>query len=284
MQPVRAIPDFALFGETAPFPDVVHCERVSARAPVHGWNIAPHRHTQMVQIMHIEAGAVSGRVDGAQIALRDGTVLFVPALAAHTYTFQPGTSGSVVSIPLVLLRGLGADQTRLREALARPISAPAPAKLGALIAMLAETLDGTGPFRTAQAVALSHALLVAVAELAPSAVAQSRPADARLARFDALIAEHAAQGWGPRDYAEALALTTGHLSRLCRAARGYGAGAYIEHAVMEEACRLLAFTQVPVAEVGYRLGYGDPSYFSKRFRAARGETPSTYRARFVSAQ
>ena len=46
---------------------------------------------------------------------------------------------------------------------------------------------------------------------------------------------------------------------------------------MGEASRLLAFTRLPMSEIGYRLGFDDPSHFSKRFRAARGLAPSAYR-------
>ncbi|ESQ14979.1 MAG: helix-turn-helix domain-containing protein [Thiohalocapsa sp. PB-PSB1] len=46
-----------------------------------------------------------------------------------------------------------------------------------------------------------------------------------------------------------------------------------------QADRLLAFTRMPVAEAGRRLGCADPSHFSRRFRAARGESPGAYRAR-----
>jgi len=60
------------------------------------------------------------------------------------------------------------------------------------------------------------------------------------------------------------------------------ASAYIEAHIIQEACRLLAFTQLSVAEVGYRLGFADPSYFSRRFRAVQQETPSVYRQRFVT--
>jgi AraC family transcriptional regulator, transcriptional activator of pobA len=90
-----------------------------------------------------------------------------------------------------------------------------------------------------------------------------------------------ADGWGAADYAAALAMTPGQLSRICRAAAGTGAAAYIETATLTEACRLLAFTRMPVAEVGYRLGYADPSYFSRRFRARLSETPTDYRARIA---
>ena len=89
-----------------------------------------------------------------------------------------------------------------------------------------------------------------------------------------------AESWTASDYADALALSTGHLSRLCRQASGRGAAAYIEHHLMEEACRLLAFTALPVSDIGYRLGYADPSYFSKRFRIVRQQAPTEYRAQF----
>ncbi|WP_239017514.1 AraC family transcriptional regulator [Paenirhodobacter huangdaonensis] len=35
-----------------------------------------------------------------------------------------------------------------------------------------------------------------------------------------------------------------------------------------------------MAEIGYRLAFDDPAYFSRRFRAVRGLTPSDYRAQF----
>lgn len=76
--------------------------------------------------------------------------------------------------------------------------------------------------------------------------------------------------------------TPGHLNRLCQAALGTSASRHIEALTMTEARRLLAFTRLTVAEVGYRLGFADPSYFSRRFRAETGESPSAYRARFNS--
>ncbi|MEY8841909.1 helix-turn-helix transcriptional regulator, partial [Cribrihabitans sp. XS_ASV171] len=106
--------------------------------------------------------------------------------------------------------------------------------------------------------------------------------DTRLAQFDTLIARHMSEGWTASDYAAALSITAGHLSRLCRTATGRGATAYIEQARIEEACRLLAFTRLPVSEIGFRLGFADPSYFSKRFRNARDQTPSAYREGFAA--
>lgn len=111
---------------------------------------------------------------------------------------------------------------------------------------------------------------------------EQRTKHARLFALDDLISKHISEGWTASNFASALSVSTGHLSRLCRAATGMGATAYIEQHQIQEACRLLAFTQLPVSEIGYRLGFIDPSYFSKRFRAARGQTPSDYRALFTN--
>jgi AraC family transcriptional activator of pobA len=153
-------------------------------------------------------------------------------------------------------------------------------QLASLTNTLSETLNTSKMFRQQIAVGLAHAVLGTIASLAPST--RFMPSDPRLADFDALILQHQKLGLSAADYAALLGVSTGHLSRLCRKATGRGAGAYIERSTMNEACRLLAFTRMPVAEIGYHSGYSDPSYFSKRFRAARGQTPTQYRAAFAS--
>ena len=51
---------------------------------------------------------------------------------------------------------------------------------------------------------------------------------------------------------------------------------------IHEAKRLLAYTALTVAEVGYELGYLDPAYFTRVFRMATGQTPKAFRARVQS--
>ncbi|HBM41366.1 MAG TPA: AraC family transcriptional regulator, partial [Sulfitobacter sp.] len=139
------------------------------------------------------------------------------------------------------------------------------------------------PFRAQIAVGLGHAVLASIAAWGTT---QNRrndaPQDDRLSRLDQLIGDPDSAGWMAKDFASTLGISTGHLSRLCRAAKGLSATAYIEARHVEEACRMLAFTRLSVAEVGYRLGFADPSYFSRRFRIVQGVTPSQYRQQFVT--
>ncbi|WP_138467842.1 helix-turn-helix domain-containing protein [Poseidonocella sp. HB161398] len=283
MSAQNPIPDFDLFGETGGFPDVVHCEAIRDRAPRYGWSIAPHRHNGMAQIFVVETGGARVLVDREQREMTQGQALFVPAQAVHGFEFQDGTAGLVLSFPLPLLQAVTQGQGDLARQLAHPFLAEPGAALSGLIAALAARFAEAGTYRAPMLVALAQAVLVGMAERGGAGEGRrATAAERQVARFDALIAAHMAEGWKLSDYASALSVTPGHLGRLCREVAGRGAGAHLDAAVMSEACRLLAFTQLPVAEIGFRLGYQDPPYFSRRFRAVTGETPTAYRARFVS--
>lgn len=53
---------------------------------------------------------------------------------------------------------------------------------------------------------------------------------------------------------------------------------------MELAQLWLAETELPIAEIGRRLGYDDQNYFAKVFRKETGVSPSDYRGANAAAQ
>lgn len=276
------IPDYALYGETEAFPDVVHCEHIKDRAPDHGWQIAAHRHAQLAQVFFIETGSAQADVDGQKFQISDNHLFFIPAQAVHRFAFAPGTQGMVQSFPLSVLHSIAPINPEITRVLSQPFLARPDAHILTLMSLLDVSLKNLGPYRTQTAVGLAHGLLSLTAAL--GAAQQRNPQrgpDRRLAMLDQLISDHRSTQLGPGDYAAKMGLSMGHLSRLCRAAKGISASAYIEAQIIQEACRLLAFTRLSVAEVGYRLGFSDPSYFSRRFRAIQGETPTLYRQRFL---
>ena len=277
------IPVFTLYGETEAFPDLVHCEPVSARSADLNWTIKPHRHANMAQVLTISDGALHARIDGVEKHLPPGGFLYIPPQAVHAFEFQAGTVGQVFSFPVVVLRSLGPATQEISDTLSATLTGPIGPDLAGVANSLAACLaTATGRFRAQSALGLAHAMLALVAECGQSTSPDHTvPARGRLDRLKELIILHMGDGWTASDYASALAISTGHLSRICRNASGLGAQAYVERIVMDEACRDLAFTQVPVAQIGYRLGYGDPSYFSKRFRAVCGKSPTAYRGQFA---
>lgn len=277
------IPVFTLFGETSNFPDIVHCESFSARAPIHDWRITAHRHAQIAQLFLVHRGHISGKADTLGLTLSDGQCLFVPAQTVHEFEFEPDTTGRVISIPVNLAASVTPAANDLLAALSQPFTGSTPSRLHQMTELLVDASHSASAFRAQEMLSLTQAILSVLANIASEKNAQrSAPSENRLAQLRHLLTKHVPDGWTARDYAQALSLSTGHLSRLCRDATGQGLTAFIEQFIMDEASRLLAFTQLPISQVGYRVGFEDPSYFSKRFRKARQISPSDYRAQFLS--
>ncbi|MEC9196799.1 MAG: helix-turn-helix domain-containing protein [Pseudomonadota bacterium] len=282
MSSEKHIPSFTLFGETSDFPDVIHVERIWDRARLHDWKITPHRHEQMYQVFHLARGHAEVELDGRRERLSQGTLLFVPPRTVHGFAFAQGTEGDVLSFPSPVIKAMQPRTSALDGALQHPFMVPATDVMRTTIAQLMITFQSGESFRTHLLVAFSHALIAAIAAARHDTDPARAEGGTLMDRLNRLIADHHESNWRTADYADALSVSAGHLSRTCRKIAGLSANAYIEHSLMTEACRLLAFTQLPVAEIGYRLGFADPAYFSRRFRAARGEAPSDYRARFVA--
>jgi AraC family transcriptional regulator of arabinose operon len=73
-------------------------------------------------------------------------------------------------------------------------------------------------------------------------------------------------------------LSPSRLAHLAAAQLGTSLMAHVEHQRMELARNLLAVTGLPVSQVARKVGFADPLYFSRRFRAATGVSPTGFRA------
>ncbi|GAA1391720.1 AraC family transcriptional regulator [Pseudonocardia kongjuensis] len=79
------------------------------------------------------------------------------------------------------------------------------------------------------------------------------------------------------ELASVAGLSRFHLLRLFRQKTGETPSVYHRRLRLEQAQRLLCRTDLPVAEIGRRCGYPDPSHFGKSFRSLTGTAPATYR-------
>ncbi|RYZ77681.1 MAG: helix-turn-helix domain-containing protein, partial [Proteobacteria bacterium] len=80
-------------------------------------------------------------------------------------------------------------------------------------------------------------------------------------------------------YAQTLKVSLKTLAERCRETLGTSPKAVILNRKVLEAKRLLAFTAMPVSEVGYGLGFEDPNYFSRFFKEETGFSPQVFRDR-----
>ncbi|MFB9239923.1 helix-turn-helix transcriptional regulator [Plantactinospora siamensis] len=80
------------------------------------------------------------------------------------------------------------------------------------------------------------------------------------------------------DYADRLGCSVRTLTRACLAATGRSAKQVIDARVALEARRLLAATDEPVADIGRRLGFPEPTNFGRFFHREAGSSPGAFRA------
>ncbi len=120
-------------------------------------------------------------------------------------------------------------------------------------------------------------LLVRATRLYVSSSQKQTSAQDLLFLFQELIELHFEKIRTPKDYAVMLHVTPNYLNAICKKRSGKPAGELIRQRVLLEAKRLLAHTQLTVAEIAYQLNFDDNSYFGRFFKKYTGLTPERFR-------
>jgi AraC family transcriptional regulator, transcriptional activator of pobA len=98
-------------------------------------------------------------------------------------------------------------------------------------------------------------------------------------RFQQVVERSFRASTSVRDYARVLGVTTSHLNESLRLETGLTARDLIRERLLLEAKRLLLHSELTMAEIGYELGFEDPSYFSRVVRRELKTSPVEFRRR-----
>lgn len=267
--------------------DFLHLEDLDERSRPSDWTIRPHTHAALAHVFRLTAGGGRMSADGATTSCTAPALLLLPPRVVHAFAWSPDTQGQVLTLSARLLARLLATSPDLAGLFDRP----------AHIAM---------PDGSAAAEAIGHAFARIGRELATSAPGRDQALQACLTTLllDALrlhLSAHDAAGQPPRTgarlttrfiaalegafrtqhalafYADSLGVAPAALRAATRAATGRSPSALLRERQILEAKRLLLSSDIGVAETAYALGFDDPAYFSRVFRAATGCSPRGYR-------
>jgi AraC family transcriptional regulator len=100
-----------------------------------------------------------------------------------------------------------------------------------------------------------------------------------LAEADRLLQERFRQRFSVRDLAAALRMHPAHVARAFRAYFAASVGERLRQLRVEEARRLLARSNQPIAQIALALQFADQSHFTRWFRRLTGTTPAAFRGR-----
>lgn len=274
------VQSYSLFGESTHLPDVLHCETIADRSVLHDWELAPHRHARLHQVLLVEKGGGSVTLDGKAHPLTQGSMVNVPPNHVHSFRFEKDTRGWVTTLADELmdelLVGVGTQRSEINQATVLQ----SDAFIAKTVQQIWLEFSSQEKARALMLRGLSGVLLAWVArQLAAASIGDAQANDSVLVqRFKALIEQNFASHWKVSQYAKALSISPTHLSRLTRAANGMSALRMVEARLMREARRNLAYTNLSISSIAYTLGFSDPAYFSRVFTRDAGISPKAFRS------
>jgi AraC family transcriptional activator of pobA len=285
------IPSFTLYGEPAePVHELLHIEEIQSRSRGHDWDIQPHLHHGLYQVVWIREGSARVALDTDRQEVSGPVAVIVPPGIVHGFRFAPETQGRVLTLGgHFLVEGeLDTAGQALRELFAGPRvlcfeqDDPAAGRLDALLCELAAEfitpgMAGTPPLRWLSLAVVWHLAKAGVRLQARGEGGPLAHHQALFTRFVLQVEARYLEHWPVARYAAQLGVSIPRLNRLIRVESGNSALALIHERLTREACRLLLYTTEPVTGVALSLGFEDPAYFCRFIKRRTGLSPSRYR-------
>lgn len=285
-----AIPAFALYGE-AQFADkeVLHIEEVRARSSLYQWEISPHTHKGLYQLLWVQSGALKVQLDDSVQQLQGPLAIVVPPGVVHGFKFARNTDGLVLTLGARFM--VEGEFQPVGEAFCAAYDTAAVLPMAedkAMVARLGALLHNLlAEFQVPQATQSPTVrwLARAVVWLITNQHAARTDTQAHRAlrsqrlftRFLQLVEQHVQEQWTLSQYADRLGLSTQRLNRLAREVNNQSALEVVHARLTREACRRLVYTAAPVGTIAEELGFEDAAYFSRFFRRRIGKTPLAFR-------
>ncbi len=277
---VRAVPGEQAFVLTRHAP--------GERADPAAFPAVPHVHPDMLQIILAMSGDCHFTIDGERHRIEAPCLITIPGGGVHGFEVGPSVRGWAAAIAhhrvldLVVNRGLdigfllrrahiarfGADRTCLHD-------------LALLLRNLCREAGGGHEGEAVCVEALQRMVLVQVLRAIrqghePGSARDDRDRELFLA-FRAMVERQFLSERRMAVYVAALKCSHVRLNRACLRFAGLSAKGVILDRLADEARRQLVFTTASATQIGYALGFAEPSYFVRFFRRHAGATPGAFR-------
>jgi AraC family transcriptional activator of pobA len=284
------IPSFSLYGE-APRTDeeaLLHVEPIEFRSAPHHWKISPHLHRTLHQVIFVVRGHGVSCTEGVLTEYSPPALIIVPAATVHSFDFEPGTEGFVMSIADDLLREISRRDSRIAALFEKSSTLELPSEalrgtdltqgFGMLVREFTRALPG-------HSLALEGLLKLILANVLRLSQPAAEFADAACDRYRQIVTSFRQiietafrEGWSLADYAAAIGVSQSRLRNACFRIAEQSPMQLVHARILLEAKRQLRYTSTSVSEIAYALGFDDPAYFTRFFSQRTGQSPRAFRS------
>ena len=287
------VPRFFLYGEPPRAADerFVHIETIADRSRLYDWEIRPHTHRDLHQLLVILDGGGEMRAEAVSHDFVAPALLIVPAGVVHAFAFHRDTRGYVVTVAETALSDLSRREPAFRALFdgALPVdltrSALEAHELEEAVVRLQREFQWAAPAHETATQARLVTLLVSAVRATHELTGTPRGGGARgpraalVARFRQAVETNFRAAWAMNRYAKALSVTPAQLRAACLEVTAEPPTRIVHDRLVLEAKRTLMYTNMTIAEAAYELGFSDPAYFSRFFSERVGCSPAAFRRR-----
>lgn len=285
------IPSYDLYGEPCGTRggSFFNFEWIPERSCVYNWQIPPHSHKSLIQLLHFQQGSAEIFLNNVKTKIYAPCLLLVPAGTVHSLNYSRDVDGPVVTasqIPLELAASaLIPDITRfIRQPAFYVIKNETDLKDILDIYLNIEKefkKNNTSATNTVCtflfAILMTHILRISKGVIETKQLTASSKKTELVDRFLSNLHTREKPHASLKIYARELGVTPGHLSRTCREILGKPSLDVIDAYVIQEAQKNLIYTSKRIQQLATLLGFSDVGYFARFFRKHLGMSPMEFR-------
>ena len=266
----------------------IHYESLGKLKDFFGVNMPAHRHDGFFQIHFVTKGSVRIFLDDVKYVYKAPVCFLTPPSVAHAFITDPICEGHVLTVQQNLIWPLLQVDLKVQNIIPLCVAQEVlkPSYIEDLEQLEHYFCDIEREFQSNKVnrntalkslVSLIFIQMVRLGDVTAPRI-NNCSGDLNIFRsFNEMIENHFLDHWSLNQYAAELAITETRLNDICRRVANISSKKLIFDRQMQEAKRLLIFSDASINAVCYQLGFKDPAYFSRFFTRHAGVRPSDYR-------
>jgi AraC-like DNA-binding protein len=246
---------------------------------------APHKHNSYFEMIYLSGGTGFHYIDSQGFEIFPNSVFFVRKEQIHYWELTSEPEGYVAIIKKGFIdQCIDREISRLLLQLSRNsfLQLKNAVSVNKIFQLLADELDAADNSSSTVVEGLLKALLGKIqseGELLPTG--RKQDGNGLCYQFREILSQEKQLKNSVAHYAGELNTTPQNLNLACKKEMNMPASVVLSEFIINEAKRLLIYTDNTVAEISFNLSFNDASHFVKYFKRFTGYTPQNYRASLV---